>query len=1081
MIHLHTHSHYSVLDGMGTVEEIVNKAKAMKAPAVAITDHASISAMPDLFKYCKEAEIKPIVGCEFYAVQDVDVKPKKEKRIHVTAWAKDWVGVQSIMALLTKANQQFHYRPRINYSQMLELEHCCIGTACAIGLLSESDKEAEAHVWYLKQAFKDDFYLEIMPHSIMVDGVDIQEICNVRAVRLATRCSVKLLATNDAHYVNKEDSYTHEIMLAIQTGKAWTDPKRWKFTGDEFYMKSVDEMCVSFEKLGMPTDVIHKAITGTVDLAKKIDIQMPNFQVNLPDVTASDQHKALVSKVIVNWNEFYPTLKDKATLQVYTKRLIYESEVIGNLGIGQYFLIVEDIISEARRRGILVGPGRGSSAGSLICYLLGITQVDPIKHGLYFERFLNPDRIDLPDIDVDFEKSRRAEVIGYITDKYGADNTANINTFGKLTVKNAFKDVAKVFGVNFLTANSLGKQVEDEESFDKVPDLVKFKGTRAGQNIISEAIRLSGRIRQVGKHACGYIISSKPLRTVSVLEKRKDAKVINWDMAHCEDFGLLKVDVLGLATLSILGEAQRLLEKQGIDIDFSKIPLEDPQILEAFNRGEGAGVFQFENSGMQSLLRAIPIEGFETVTATTALFRPGSLGSGETERYKKIARGEEYETYDCEELRPMLKATKGVMVYQEQIMRIFNQLGGFTWAESDKMRKIIGKKLGADEFNKHKTHFVDGCKAKGIDSVIAETLFVKMGEFAKYSFNKSHAVAYTMISWWCMYMKVHHPTEFITAYLSYTTKDDDGNLMAIVREAKRLKIKIHYPDINVSERTYKILGESEILAPLGIIKGVGAKAVENILDARKAGSFLSLPDFEDRVTKRVVNKRIKSKLIDAGAFSGLGYGEPDQEKREKAYAELIPIYDDLPTIPLYGAGVSRSALKQVHNSIRDCADTTMMQFIKPVPGVKPNIMIVNNPVKNETEHFQNNGSRFFLKTMGDMGFKPSNFYYTSPIKCKQLKPSEPDKACVSCADWLKSEIAVVQPKLIVCFVSKYMQFFGADKKARISAYNGQVIYNKAMDAYILFSYSPQYAYFQEEILDKYMESMEVLRTMIEKN
>jgi DNA polymerase-3 subunit alpha len=1059
MIHLHLHSHYSTLDGLGKPDEIVAKAKAMGAPAVAITDHASLTAMPELVKHAEKAEIKPIIGCEFYVVDKAEKpgKGEKEKRYHLTVLAKSWKGVQSIMSQLTLANQQFYYRPRLTFEQALDFEDCIVMSACAIGILSHDDWVVKADNFFVE--YGDDFYLEIMPHDIVdKEGSRLQQTVNERAIDLFKK-GMKIVATNDAHYIERADAYTHEILLAVQTGKKWDDPKRWKWGTDQMYMKDLSETIASFQSEApyVPNEILAEALKSTQEIADRCDVVMPKFKVHLPSIHADDD-AAFAKALQDGW-----AMKIGGPNPEYLGRLKYEISVVKKLDFVRYFLMVDDFIRTARSRGIMVGPARGSAAGSLICYLMDIVQVDPIKHGLYFERFLNPERVDLPDIDIDFEDSRRHEVFEYARDKYGADFTANITTTGTLSMNSAFRDVARTFGINQFKLNTLSKQIEDEDSFDNVPELVNFvRASNENAEIVEQARRLVGTVRNNGVHACGYIISSEPLKNVSVIERRKDAQVVNWDKRLCESFGLLKVDFLGLSTLTILNLARRhILERHGFDIDYTKIPLTDEKTLAAFSRGEGMGIFQFENSGMQTLLRSLKADTFEVITDTTALYRPGSLESGETERYVQIAKGHRYEEYLCPQLEPILKPTKGIMVYQEQIMKIFNELGGFTWAESDKMRKIIGKKLGKDEFNKHKQHFIDGCKVNEIDESIAEAIFAKMAEFAKYSFNKSHAVAYTMISFWTMFIKVHFPMEFFAACLTVRNDEKAGD---IVKDAGHMGVSIRRPDINLSTRQYEICDQDEntIIAPLGIVKGIGPKCVEVILTARKDGAFLSAEDFRDRVPARSCNVRHFDILKTAGAFESLGIREPSQSQREKNYAELLPIFDTLPTLKKQGVKLDMGEINELYKDVQFCAKDKGNSVMMPNTSKRPYIMVVNNAVKTEKQHLTNKGTRHLLHVAAEFGFPETAFYYSGAVKCCH-SGKQPSNACVgTCMDFLRREIEIVKPKLIVCFSSTVLGMFAGIKKPTMGKLNGNVVYSKEFDCYVLFSYSSQYAYYNED-------------------
>lgn len=1072
---LHVHSHYSTLDGLSKVRDIFERAKEIGAPAIAITDHASISALPELMKMSEEYGIKAIPGCEFYVVDSAEGE-NGETRIHISVWAKNWNGVQSILKQLSIANSQFYNRPRITWKQALEFEDCCIGTACTVGPLFLDDYKQK--FVELKMAYGDDLYLEVMPHEIVEGGRDIQALVNSRAIELSCLYGTKLIATNDSHYTRLDDAHTHEILLAIQSGRTWKDPDRWKFNG-EFDIKSREDLEAAFARLGYMVPCAHGAINNTLELASKVDVKMPKFEVHLPSLY-SDDDKVFQDKIMLGWNTIVLTsIADKDVRHEYMKRLVYEVDVIKRLGFIKYFLIVEDIISWARSQGIMVGPGRGSAGGSLVCYLMGITQVDPMKFGLYFERFLNPERIDLPDIDVDFADDRRDEVFDYIRSKYGLDKTAKISTFTAMTDKVAFKDVARVFDINFITATMLAKQIEDSDSFDKVPDLVKFK--KEHPEIVEQAKKLSGTIRSRGIHAAGIIVSSEPLVEVAAIESRSGVDAVNWDKNDAERFGLLKIDILGLSTLSILDHAKRIIkERRGVDIDFTKIPLDDEKTLESFSQGNGVGVFQFENSGMQSLLRDLKANTFDMITDTTALFRPGSLNSGQTSQYVKIHNGDEYEHYECQQLKDILGSTKGILVYQEQIMRIFNELGGFTWAQADKMRKIIGKKLGKDEFEKHRQTFVDGCLKNGVDSTISSTLFDKMAEFAAYSFNKSHAVEYTMLSFWSMYLKVHYPVEFFTAQLSNSS---DDRMKLIAAEAERLGLKIMLPHINLSERHFTIDSNGNIVPPLGMIKGVGAKAVEEILYQRQEhplGAFQDLGDFNNRVSRRVVNSRVVDTLTRAGAFSSFGVCESDHETHTKNLSELLPTFNSTPRLALGGGNMDAEELKKLLVECVLCAKSSGRGFMMPKfasSAIRPSIMVINNPVKKEAEHLTSDGTKILMTTLKPYGVKAKDIYYTSPTKCF-LNGKSVTKECEGkCLDFLRREIKAVGPKLIICFIGDLATMLIGEKKPSMAKLHNTLHYSKQLGCYVLFSRSPQYCYYNDEHMPKFLESMETVGRM----
>ena len=1055
--HWHAHSMYSVLDGLSRVPDMVARTKEIGGTALAITDHASISALPDLFAATKESSIKPVVGCEFYVVVDrfSDEKGamKDVPRYHLTVWARNWHGVESIMAQLTLANTQFYRRPLLTIEQAMEFHDCIIGTACCFGVLSHPDYQGV--VERLAGTYGEDVVLEVMPHKVVLKGEDEdrQQMVNMRAMELASAMGLPLLATNDSHYTQREDSDTHGMLLAIKYGKQVGDMEGW---GDSFYMRDMKDMVSAFKALEyVPDSVILSSVMYATTMADKVDIVMPSFEIHLPDV--HDDDAGFAQRILADgWKEKISG-KVGTRAKEYHARLIYELGVIKKMGFVKYFLMVDDIIRWSRAQGIMVGPGRGSAAGSLVCYLMGITQLDPIKHGLYFERFLNPERVNLPDIDVDFQDDRRSEVIAYIVNKYGQECVGQINTFGMLTVKSAFRDVARVFGINNMQVNILSKQIEDESSFEKVPELASFASQFP--EVVRYAKELSGTIRQVGVHACGLSVASRPLREVCAVERRKDGFVSCWDMRNCEKFGLLKMDILGLTTLTILAHARKLvMENYGTDIDFAALPLDDEKTMAMFAAGECAGIFQFEGAAMSDLLRNLQASDFETITAATALYRPGPLQAGLTDRFVKIVQGRESERYSCPQLEPILAPTRSILIYQEQIMRIFSELGGFSWAHADRMRKIMGKKLGKDEFDKHRMDFIAGCQKNGISEYVADDLFNDMAQFASYGFNKSHAAAYALLSVWSMYLKANYPAEYLAACLTCAKSEDTQATMVV--ESKRLGVPVERPDINRSTARYE-LEDGKIIAPLWTIKGVGEKAVECILEARKDGVFLSREDMVERVNRRVVNIRVVGLLERAGAFESLGLVEADPEQREKNFAELLPMLDEAPVLPLERNRFPEEYFGAIRLQVEQLARGAGKEPIYAEHGQAPVIMAINMPTKGEKKLLSKTGTKHFQKSLAQYGITMRHLYYTSVLKAHYDNPTKaPKKAIYDGLDVIKQEIIALEPKLIVCFASQAIPLFVPDGK--ISKLNGKVVYSKQYDSYVLFSFSPQYAAYKAD-------------------
>ncbi len=1068
MINLHQHSWYSCLDGLGSPENIVLKAKKQGVTFTAITDHASISCYPDFKKACDKHNINLILGCEFYIVENI-AKNKGEKRHHLTVWAKNWNGVQSIIKQLSIANKQFYYRPRLSFEQILNFKDCFIGTACCFGLLAH-DLHDSLYLSLLDK-YKDDVYLEIMPHVVDIDGVDLQKISNNRAFELKKKYGGKFLLTNDAHYVNKEDSIVHRNLLCTQYRKKIDDFEGW---GEEFYIKDLNQMAMAGTKVGFTQEIMMEGVKSARKLAGQVEIKKPSFQVALPAVHGcyKNDEKEFQSIIIKGWNEKIQGIVSDDKVKAYHDRLIFEISVIKKMDFVEYFVIVQDIVNFAKKNKILVGVGRGSSGGSLVCYLMGITQVDPIKFGLFFERFLNPNRLELPDIDVDFQDDRRREVFDYISSKYGQDKTAFINAFSSLSVKSAFRDICSSHGINHFVTNNLSKQIEDQDSFDIIADLVNFKNKNT--EIVDISKKLDGVIRQTSIHPCGIVISNKPLNACCVLERRltagKEVFVSNWDKRQIENFGMLKVDILGLSTLTILNIAKELiLKRTGKSIIFNNIPLDDKLTLKMLQDGDTTGIFQFEGHGMKDLLKAIKPKNFMEVALITALHRPGSLESGETDKYKKISQGKLKESYLTPMLEPILKETKGILVYQEQIMQIFHKLGNFTLAESDQMRKIIGKKLGTEEFEKHRNHFAQGCLKNNINNDVSEHLFDLMVKFSGYGFNKSHAVAYTIISWQCAYLKAHYPCEFLAAALCIV-KDDKK--VDIVLEAKSKGMGFKQPDINISTDKFELHG-IDIIYPLSTIKGVGSVAVKTILNARENGEFKTLEDFESRIVKRSCNKRVINNLKMAGAFESLDIKEEDNEIRHKNFCNYISGYVDFPEIKLSSFDIKES-VNFIENVIVPCAKKKDKKPVTPQILEKYlGVMVINNiTVKQRSITGGTHGqklSSLFIKN----GIKTEWLYYTSYLKCKTKM-----KTCLNkCYEHIKQEIKLATPKLIICFSTDAVSLF--EKNGKMKNLSGKIKYCEEYDCYVMFSYSPQYCLYKGgELEDKFNKNIENLAKVI---
>ena len=885
-VHLHCHSSHSLLDGLGNPAEWVDAAVKKGFTALALTDHGSCSAALEFYKAAKAKGIIPIVGTEFYVSDDPSYRAKKKAerppRFHLTVLAKNWDGLKSIFKQLSTAHRQFYYKPLLSLEQALEFQNCVVMSACAVGLLAHP--QYEKLIPRFQAAYGDDFYIEIMPHWL-----EVQKIVNERAVKICNATGIRPVATNDCHYPNVEDTLAHDILLAIQTNRRPDDTKMFSFIhGDEpldgLYLKDGKEMLHSFKPWVhegiMDLKFLTSAFMSTVEIAGKCSgLEIPKMEFSLPVIpalrgieglTPAMESKYLLDRVLEGWKKRLPSHVD---VSVYQNRLQHELKVISKIGAIRYFLIVWDSIREAKEQGILCGFGRGSAGGSLVAYLLGIVGLDPLKYELYFERFLREDRIDMPDIDLDFAGKDRERIIQYIRDSYGEQNVSQISTSTIMHGKTAFRDVARVFGVDYPTINELSKRIDNDlslqENFEKDSILAQF--ALGHPDVVRYAKRLDGQLRAKGIHAGGVLISKDGFDHRGVLEYREKAMSINWTMDEIEHFGLLKVDFLGLNNLSVLNDTSKLVkERTGKEIDYFNIVPDDPNVLKLFSDGHTAGFFQFESTGITGLCqRLAPINDFKTLVHINALYRPGPLDSGMVESYVRRYRKEEAITHNHPKEVDITEETLGLPIFQEQIMAYFVRLAGYSWPEADNMRKIIAKSKGVTKLEESRLDFVKGCaKASDIKPDVANEIYDRIVTFGAYGFNKSHAADYSLISYLTAYAKYHYPTEFMCSLLRSVTNEADQTAKYI-KEVRRLGKSILSPDINLSEDTFSVVGDA-ILVGFSSVKGLGPAAAKQIQDVcKKKGRFESFADFLEKTDRRTVNKRVVTALAKAGAFTSI--------------------------------------------------------------------------------------------------------------------------------------------------------------------------------------------------------------------
>ena len=879
-VHLHCHTEYSLLDGANKVDKLFHRIKMLKQPAVAMTDHGNMFGAVEFYREAISHGIKPIIGCEIYVAptsrfekKGVDRGPK-EYNNHLILLAMNRDGYRNLCKLVSLGYMEgFYYKPRIDKELLKELNGGLIAlSACLQGEVSQAlssgnvEKAKTAAESYLS-IFGDRYYIEIQDNKLAE-----QEKVNRLLVEMARDLSVPVVATNDCHYGERDDFHAHDVLLCVQTGKTVTDDNRLKLETDELYLKSAEEMISGF-------DYCPGAVERTLEIAERCHVEMEFGKYHFPtytppkEISLDDYLDELARSGL---KERLADIEEPELRASYLERLEYELGVIKRMQFPGYFLVVADFINYAKQNGIPVGPGRGSSAGSLVAYALKITDLDPIRHVLLFERFLNPERRSMPDIDVDFCIRGRAQVIQYVKDKYGADRVAQIATFGTLKAKAAIKDVGRALGFTFAETDMIAKLIPaPKQGFDypltesmkmepRLPELMK--SDPRVKTLIEHALRLEGLVRHASTHAAGVVLSNLPLVDHLPLFVDKEGGIVTqFDMSCVEKIGLVKFDFLGLKTLTLIHDCLKLIEStQGVKIDLERLPLDDKKTYRLLCKGNTTGVFQLESTGIREMTVKIRPNCFEDLVAILALYRPGPLDSGMAEEYIKRKHGKENFKYLHPHLEPVLKDTYGVIVYQEQVMQIAQILGGYTMGDADILRRAMGKK-DPDEMAAQRERFVEGARKKNIDEKTATEIFDQMETFARYGFNKSHSAAYALVSYQTAYLKSHYPVEFMAALMTSEMGDTD-KVIKNLAECREKGIEVLAPDINESRSDFTPVG-AKVRFGLAAVKSVGEKAVEVILESRRRdGAFESLFDFCRRVDLTAVNRRVIENLINCGAF-----------------------------------------------------------------------------------------------------------------------------------------------------------------------------------------------------------------------
>jgi DNA polymerase-3 subunit alpha len=889
-VHLHVHTEYSLLDGASRIPELMARAKSLGMRAIALSDHGNLFAVPSFYQAAQEAELKPIIGCEFYFSDHWEFV-KDKTLYHFLLLAKNETGWRNLMRLSSISYLEgFYYKPRIHWGLLEQYREGLIATTgCLASLINQKlligrEEEALKDFLRLRDLFGEDFYVELQDH-----GLRDQRRVAPKLLEWAKRYDVKIIATNDVHYTCLEDAELHDVLLAIQTASNYDDPQRFRFTDDEgqlnrhFYLKSPEEM------LAMP--LFHEnpdSLKNTLEVAEKVELKL-NFSQSLvlPRYPLPPSFESMGAYLRYLSYEGAKKRYGEPLPEEVVKRLEHELAVIEQMGFEGYFLIVQDFVAQARRRGVWVGPGRGSAAGSLVAYCLGITSVDPLAYQLLFERFLNPERISPPDIDIDFDDEGRSEVIAYVQEKYGTENVAQIVTYGTMGIKTAIRDVGRALNIPLSEINKLTSYIPEKPNITLEDALNPAENPKAGfleqiykdeshplHKVLHWAHRLEGITRHTGIHAAGVIIAPEPLYNyvplaIATRDETHRQVITQWDGPDCEKVGLLKMDFLGLKTLSILKTAVQLVQKltkSPEPLDLEKIPLDDPETWRLFQEGRTVAIFQFESEGMQKYLRMLKPTCIEDLIAMNALYRPGPMEN--IPSFVRRKHGEEPITYPHPSLEPILSNTYGIMVYQEQIMQIAQVLAGYSLAEADLLRRAMGKKK-REIMEEQRAVFVERAVARGVERSTAEEVFDLMAKFAEYGFNKSHAAAYSLLAYRAAYLKAHYPAAYMAAVLTHHA-DNFDKVGFFLQEARNLGIHVAPPCVNESELTFSVPDERHIRFGLGGIKHLGEKLAEQIVRERQQGGpYRDIYDFVKRLYPYGLNKKALESLACAGALDSL--------------------------------------------------------------------------------------------------------------------------------------------------------------------------------------------------------------------
>ena len=985
-VHLHLHSHYSLLDGLAKIDDIIDRAKELGMDSVAITDHGVMYGAIEFYQKAKAKGIKPIIGCEFYeAVEDMTSKDSQveNKRFHLILLARNTEGYNNLVKMVTEAHLNgFYYKPRIDFNLLKKYSKGLIGlSACLQGripslLLNGKKEQAEEYAMKYQEILgKENFYLEIQNHP----SIPEQQRVNELIIELSKKTGIPLVATNDCHYVLEEDAEAQDVLMLINTGSNINDKERLSMKDEDFSIRSQEQMIEAFSH-------VPEAIENTVKIAERCEVEIVLGETKIPyfelpegkdgfnylrelcyrgiekkyNIT-SDEYRKLLEKILQKQSVSESDVEDEQLKRIIT-RVEYELGVIEKTGFTDYFLIVQDFINWAKKHHIVVGPGRGSAAGSIIAYLTNITNVDPLKYGLYFERFLNPERISPPDIDTDFTDTRRGEVIDYVAEKYGRNRVAQIITFGTMAAKASIRDVGRALGYEYSYCDRVAKMIpmgvglkEAVETVDEFTNL--YESDPDAEKLINLAFKIEGCVRHASTHACGVVIAKNPLdELVPIQHPTQDpnAIVTQYEMHGIEGLGLLKMDFLGLKNLTIIEEAlKRIYAVNGINIDIENIPFDDQKTFKLLREGNCIGVFQLESDGMRRYLKQLKPSKLEDITAMVALYRPGPMqhipdyiaGKHKTKEVK----------YIHPKLKDLLEDTYGIPLYQEQIMRIATDMAGFTLSEADILRKAIGKK-NEKLLMEQKEKFVQGMIKNDIPQKIGEEIWSWIEPFARYSFNKSHAACYAVIAYETAYLKANYPVEYMAALLTADGGDID-RVAALIDECNKMGIEVLPPDINQSYKSFSVVpGKKEIRFGLTAIKNVGDNVVDLIIEERKAGGlFKDVHDFFERCDAKVLNKKSLESLTRAGSFDALEdrakiLGNLEKLLEWKKKTQKIKESGQKGLFDMFGGGELSSTPKCILDNVTPLSDKDRLAWEKELLG----LYITGHPLQKMKDYIEKN-------------------------------------------------------------------------------------------------------------------------------